>query len=256
MKRVSQQQIAKIREEMRVILESTGLEPRHALGEESYGDRDVVVSVTGSQRGDRGVVVRDGHRSLLESILKHPFRSTNEHSEAMGNVSPALMKRIKDQLESIGYIQHALTSSLGRRGNPRQYLRITEEGAAFLNVDLKQHRYPGKGEFEHCLFQHLIWQHLAGQNRKAIIELNLDGKSVDVGEFTQDRRIRAYEVELRVIQHAVENITKDLECGCQEVVVVTRNRAEQERIRTLVYGELPSDKLGQVEFKTIAEFVK
>lgn len=242
-----------IRKEMRVILESLGWEPGQ-LDHIARGMADGLVEPPPAL--NKHVKVRDAHQKVLKSILKNPFLSVSEHSEQIGNISPHLMNRIIKELIEIGFLEEPLSFSLGLRGNPRKYLRITEKGAKFIRADLSKHQYPGRGSYENCLYQHIVQNHLQRKGRDCIVEHNLNGKSIDVVELGSWGKITGYEIELRVIRHVIDNINRDLEAGCNKVIIVTKNRAEQEKMRTLVYGELTGDKLSRVEFMTIGEFVK
>jgi hypothetical protein len=241
-----------IRKRMQEILASLAWEPEASVNESSKD----AVELAPMEREKGWVKVRDIHKKLLRSALENPFSSISEHSERLGNVSPWLVLKTIAELIQIGFMERPLSFSLGKRGNPRKYLRATEKGARFAGMKLEQSRYAGRGDFEHCLYQHLVKEWLEKKGRQAIIEFSLNSKSIDVAEFEADGRIRVFEVELRAIPHIIENITKDLAAGCSEVVIVTRNRVEQKRVTALVYSELAANKAGRVSFKTIGEFVE
>ncbi len=199
--------------------------------------------------------IKDIHKKLLLNIAKNPFYSISEHAENIGNVGPWSMRRCCEDLTKLSFLEPPITLSLGKPGNPRKYLRISEEGADHLGINFKDHRPPGRGDFEHTLYQNIICDYLKKHGRSGLIEKDFNGKAIDVLEFGKDGKIIAYEIELRPIEHIVINITKDLAAGCVYVVVVVRNRVEQKKITSLVGGKLPAETLSKVKFNSIGDFV-
>ncbi|MFH1373257.1 MAG: hypothetical protein ABII79_05635 [bacterium] len=215
------------------------------------------LEVAGTSGGaNRWVTVRDAHKKVLASVAKNPFYSITEHTEAIGNISAWVMARVIEELTKIGFLGEPLPLSLGKRGSPRRYLKITPRGAKHIGVKFEDCRIPGKGSFEHCLYQDIVYRFLRAKGRAVLIEQTYNGKAVDVVEHLDDGKVRAYEIELRAIGHVADNIRGDLDAGCMAVIVVTRNRSEEKRISLAVYGRLSAEMLEHVSFRTIGEFVQ
>jgi len=101
-------------------------------------------------RVDGWVKVEMKHKRLLRSIIEHPFYSVTEHAENLDKMSPWQMKRTTEELQKISFLEEPIVLSLGRRGSPHTYIRISEAGARFIGADLKKCNYPGRGGFGCC----------------------------------------------------------------------------------------------------------
>ncbi len=217
--------------------------------------RSGVTDVSNSDIGDSVEQLRDVHTRALKSVLQNPHFSTSEHAESIGMTSPWTMNHTVEELKNMGLLE-IFAFSVGQRGSPPRFLKLTETGAQFIGADPRKARITGKGGFEHAILQHRIRQYLQAQGCSATVEFNLNGKSVDLAQFEADGNIRVFEVELHATGHVVENINRDLDAGCREVVIVTRNKTEQKRIMALVNAELVSDRRDKVEFRTIEQIRK
>ena len=242
-----------LRERMRQILARLSWK---GVSKDHQEDTETVQVAPDGDKSKGWVTIEDVHKKVLKSVAENPFYSITEHADALGNVSTWIMTRTIEELGRIGFLDKPVSFSLGKRGNPRRYMRITPKGAKFVGVDFEKCRVPGKGSFEHCLHQDVVRRYLSRQGRSVLVEHTYNGKAIDVAEYTSDGKVRAYEIELRPIPHVTENIQGDLDAGCNRVTVVTRNRAEQKKIALLAYSKLPAETLEYVSFKTIREFVE
>jgi hypothetical protein len=242
-----------LRERMRQILGGLVWE---AASKDAQETTETIQVAPDGDNSNELVKIEDVHKKLLKNIAENPFLSITEHADALGRVSTWVMTRTIEELERIGFLDKPLSFSLGKRGNPRRYMRITAKGAEYVGVEFEKCRVPGKGSFEHCLYQDVVYRYLGRQGRSAMVEHTYNGKAMDVAEYARDGKVRAYEIELRLIPHVTENIRGDLDAGCSRVTLVTRNRTEQKKIALLVYSKLPAETLEYVSFKIIREFVE
>ncbi len=198
--------------------------------------------------------IRDIHKKLLASVGHNPFYSISEHTESIGNTSPWAINKTAEELIKLGFLEEPLSYSLGRRGNPRRFWRISSRGADHIGMDYQKCKPPGKGKFEHCLYQHIVLASLKKQGRSGLIEHFYNGKAIDVAEFRPNGVVWGFEIELRKTEHIFINLKDDWRAGCERVYIVTRNKTEQKRMMDYVYANLQATLMDKVSFKTIAEF--
>lgn len=104
--------------------------------------------------------------------------------------------------------------SIGK-GRPKKYPVLLPDSYKLLGIEEKKFFGKGAGH-EHILYQHLIAEHFKKYNPKN--ELYRGGKHIDIGIETNDKLI-AVEVEMTP-DHAIENITKDIEKAKANFVIV------------------------------------
>ena len=143
----------------------------------------------------------------------------------------------------------------GSRGNPKTYVVLKPNGAAFIGIDFEKVRLIGKGSTEHIILQHLIAQAMKDTGKNVLIEHYINGKSVDIAEIGEKKSI-AYEIELSPSHpHVIDNIRKDFDAGFSKIVVITQNKAGMEEARKQVILEIDFEKLSKVEFKLPKDFL-
>lgn len=219
------------------------------------GERDVVRVHVNDARPQGTVAMTDAHRRLLMSIVSNPFYCMTEHAVALGDWNTAVMNRIVGELNQAGFLDEPFASSLGRKGNPSRFLRISEKGARFIGIDYAKCKQPGKGGFEHRLFADRIKRYLLRKGQDAIIEFCHNGKSVDVCELKPGGGLVAYEVELHPNSpHHLVNVEKDIRAGFEAVVVVAKTRQHEDRLTSAFNRQLSAELLDRVKVLSIADF--
>jgi hypothetical protein len=186
--------------------------------------------------------------SLLYFLSKEPFTKISAMTDAPGFKSPAEVRKALDWLEKNGFInreQHRVS----RRGRKSVFAVLSPKAYKYLD----KKGIPGKGDFEHKLYQFLICCKLQKDGLQPKIEGRTSGfgKSIDVLAQSKDGDYLAYEVTLH-FNNLLSNIRQDLESGLSKVVIVTRDRAGMKQAKKMVnanpeYGEI-------VDFMTIDEF--
>ena len=172
----------------------------------------------------------------------------------LGNVSPWYGRKVLKNMESQGMIE-LCPISFGTRGNPKTFVVLKAKGAEFIGVDYEDVKLQGKGSTEHVILQNLLAETMKDSGKTVTIEHHVNGKSVDIAEIRDDRST-AYEIELAPSQpHVVENITKDLEAGFDEVVIITRNQIAQNEAKNLIYRMISWERMSKVNFRLIREFL-
>ena len=118
---------------------------------------------------------------------------------------------------------------------------------------------PGRGSFQHRLYQDVCRQWFEAQSYKVQVEgqMTKNGKSVDVLAWSKERGYVAVEVSLHLV-NLVENIRHDLAEGASEICVVTVDKAQQEQAVDIVANAVPplAGALESITFRTIDHFSK
>ncbi len=187
--------------------------------------------------------------SLLHHLSVQPFRSLMEIYE-LPDFNQRTVNKTKDWLIENGYLRQEGYKTGGKK--PAQYFMLLQKALDYLGIS----SIPGKGGFEHKLYQYLVWQWLKDQG----ITANLEGRTrknsqnlIDVLAGTAKQGYVAYEITL-TMDNMTENILNDLASGVSEVVVVTR-AGETSKVRSLA-GKDPrlAMHLEKVSFKSICDF--
>jgi len=185
--------------------------------------------------------------SLLWHIGNNPFSPVMELYN-LPSFSRPKVKAALEWLNANGYV--AIEGSRIKPGRPTNFPVITQKGMDYLGIDA----LPGKGSYEHKLYQHLVCRHLQATGQKAAIEgrtRKSSPKLIDVlaGDV-------AYEITLHT-SNLAENILEDLRAGATEVVIVTRNRTERDMAAAKAADDPYLERvLHQVSFHTIDEFTR
>ena len=88
---------------------------------------------------------------------------------------------------------------------------------------------------------------------RVVIEGWLAHSLVDVLVHHADGHRTAFEVALSE-HHQLNNIRKDLRCGCMGVVVVCLDKKLKNRLMRQSAGRLSQEELSRVEFKLVSDF--
>jgi hypothetical protein len=138
---------------------------------------------------------------------------------------------------------------VSRRGRKSIFAVLTAKALSYLDAK----PIPGKGNFEHKLYQHLICEKLKKDELEPKIEGRISGfgKSIDVLARSKDGAYLVYEVTLH-FENLLSNIRQNLESGVSKVVIVTRDRAGMKKAQKILNA---NPKYAEnVVFMTIDEF--
>jgi hypothetical protein len=187
--------------------------------------------------------------SLLFYLSKYPLTKASELIKAPGFKSVAEVNKALDWLNKNQFI--AFEAHRVSRGRKSLFSVLQDKARKYLGVE----SLPGKGNFEHKLYQNLICEKLLRKGQKAKIEGKVKGgtKVIDVLASTEED-IVAYEVTLN-FSNLLTNIQKDLADGASKVVIVTRNAEDLEKAQNILQQEQPGlEAEKRVENVTIETF--
>ena len=187
--------------------------------------------------------------ALLFYLSKYPFTKASELIKAPGFKSVAEANKALEWLNKNQFI--AFAAHRVSRGRKSLFSVLQDKARKYLEIE----SLPGKGDFEHKLYQNLIYEKLLREGQKAKIEGKVKGgtKVIDVLASTEEGLV-AYEVTLH-FENLIDNVQKDFADGVSKVVIVTRDSEGLEKAKNI----LQEDQTGleaqkRVEIVTIDAF--
>jgi hypothetical protein len=177
-----------------------------------------------------------GARVLLEFLGKYPFTKVSEMQRA-GLSSPAEVNRALDQLEKKGFLNRE-THRVSKRGRPACFGVLNDSGLNYLGVNR-----PGKGSFNHQLWQDLIARKIAAKGLEATVEGRIKGssKASDILVYSAESGYICIELSLH-LQNLISNCRLNFKAGAAKVVIVTKNKADAEKAKNMVANDHSLDK--------------
>jgi hypothetical protein len=139
---------------------------------------------------------------------------------------------------------------LGRGKGVMLLYEITEKGMDYARMN--KFTVPGKGNFVHKFWQHIIASFYRNLGCESEVEKRFGSKNVDVGIQIENKKI-AVEIELSP-DHLIQNVEKDLEAGCDEVIIAVSSQAKADSYRKKI-KEHDEKLLSKVEMKVLSEFL-
>ena len=189
--------------------------------------------------------------TILFYLSKHPFTRVGELSKSSGVNSTTEVTKSLKWLKENGYIEEEQYRTSRTK---KSHYPVLQEKALKL---LKMENLPGKGNFEHKLYQQLIIEKISGEGCKADKEKRAKGgsKLIDVLAYpNNEKEFVAYEVTLH-FTNLTSNIQKDLGDGASKVVIVTRDKKDLEKTKKMVEEDRSLDQYsGKIFFETIDHF--
>jgi hypothetical protein len=171
--------------------------------------------------------------ALLYFLGKNPFTNKSDlKKDALS--SPDEVDKALRWLEDKGFV-NIEKHRISQKGRKSHFAVLT--GKALDYLDIKP--IPGKGSFEHKLYQHLIATSLLKVKRgKARIETQIpySDKSVDILLVTGED-YWAYEVTLH-FNNLQSNIQKDIEAGAARVIAVVRDKKGIKKAEAIITGDI------------------
>ena len=141
---------------------------------------------------------------------------------------------------------------VSKRGRKAVFAVLTDMALRYLSIK----SIPGKGSYEHKLYQHIICEKLSNDNLEAKIEGRIKGfdKSIDVLGRTEDGNYIAYEVTFH-FDNLLSNIHLDFAAGVSKVEIVTRDNPAMEKAAVMVSEDKSLAQYGaRVTFCIISDF--
>jgi hypothetical protein len=188
---------------------------------------------------------------ILTDIREHPFSDQKERIERLklSNSSSTNQKYFKELEKEELVAAHKI--SFGSKRGVRVFYEIIDKGKEYARM--KDFTLRGKGDFKHKFWQHTITKYFENKVSNPEIEKRYGNKNVDVG-FNMNGRKVAVEIELSP-DHLIENITKDLEAGCEFVIIVTTSKTTANNYKAKIRQQLDKDILNKIEFRTLTDFL-
>jgi hypothetical protein len=166
-------------------------------------------------------------RIILSYIYNEPFLNINErckkHKISSGYGRYNLIKRFAEKLKLCEIIE----VNLGKRGRNPQFFVLSDAG--FDLIGNKDHKID-KSNFEHSFWQDRIAEHFKDCNPEK--EKNVKGKKIDVA-LEHDGKLIAVEIAMTEA-YEKQNIIRDLEAGCDEVIIACRNKKVLEEVNKII----------------------
>lgn len=189
---------------------------------------------------------------ILTDIREYPFSDQKERIERLNlsNSSSTNNKYFKE-LEKEQLVK-AHKISLGSKRGVKVFYEITDEGKRYARMN--DFTIPGKGDFKHKFWQHTVAKYFESKVTNPEIEKRYGNKNVDVGFLMNEKKF-AVEIELSP-DHLIENITKDVEAGCDYIIIAASRKTEAEKYRTKALGKFNQDTLSRIEFRTLTDFLQ
>lgn len=186
--------------------------------------------------------------TVLFFLGTYPFTTISELKHAPGFKSPTQSDKALAWLTQNKYVrieQHRVSKT-----KPSKFPVLLEKALAYLGMK----GIPGKGSFEHSLYQHLVYERLRKDGYDAKIEGRLSGsnKRIDVlAAFPDRKRILAFEITLS-FSNLTANIISDFNAGVSEVVIVCRTKEDMNKAEGIIAGAAFPEVINQqIRFETI-----
>jgi hypothetical protein len=189
---------------------------------------------------------------ILTLIKENPFADQQELIKKLNlSASSSTNNKYFRELEN-NKLFNAHKIGFGKNHGTKVFYEITDQGRQYARM--KDFTVPGKGDFKHKFWQHTIKKYLESMGYNAEIEKRIGTKNVDVG-FNINGRKAAVEIELSP-DHLIENVTKDLEAGCDIIIIAVQNKTQTTTYKKKIQKSLDGDLLKRIEIRTLTEFLK
>jgi len=171
-------------------------------------------------------------------------------------ISTGVGNRYRKRLAAEGLLRfHCVLT--GRRGGQLQVTEVTEEAHKLLErIEAKVKRPPGRGGFEHRLWQYIVHCWAVRQGYPSTIEQEVAGKPVDVGVIWDEKRV-AVEIVVKGIEKELFNL-KDLERSWDQIVFCAVNQETLDRVREKILDTFGDELIRQdkVRFVRLNRFLE
>ena len=182
-----------------------------------------------------------------------PVTARDQKHDISASVGSKHRKRLIDE----GFIRaHRILT--GQRGGQLQVTEVTEQGYQELErFDVHVPRPPGRGGFEHRLWQHIVHAWAVGRGYPAQIEQEVAGKPVDVGVIWDEKRV-AVEIVVEGIEKELDNFGKDMAAGWDQVIFAAVEQATLDQLRDRVLDTFNEEVFVQdkVDFQRLCKFLQ
>lgn len=190
--------------------------------------------------------------ALLFSLARAPFTTTSEMTNFSGFKSPAQISKALDWLLDKGYVTRE-EHRVSRKGRPSVFHPLTEKSYDYLD----EKKVPQtKGGFLHALFAHLVATWYRAKGLEARIEAPLKKGSPKTSDvLVRNEKGEWLSVQIVLNFAGLMSNLEDLSLGASEVVIVTKNKKDEEKALALVAKvQTLTPYLDRILFRTIDTF--
>lgn len=190
--------------------------------------------------------------ALLFYLSKNPFSKSSDLINVPGFRSVTAANKARDWLVDNGYVQmETYRASKTKKSN---YAVLQERALNYLGMQ----GLPGKGNFEHKLFQHIICEKLTQDGWDARVEgrMKNSNKACDVLAFNKTTGYVAIEVTLH-FENLLGNIELDFLAGVDQIMIVVRDKEDQQKAEKIIHNSTyGADTPEKIIVRTIDHFFK
>ena len=199
------------------------------------------------------VLDHDAYR-LLNDIYESEHVTVTQRFENL-KIYSNKGKKIIRHLDDRGLVRKVAGVKIGKgRGKSATFYDLLEEGFRVLK---RPKNRQGKGGFEHRFYAEKISDYLKNQSdiADAWIEKEVNGKSVDVLMKADNGTLVAYEVTLHK-DNLMDNLVKDLQAGCDQVVFVFKIEKSLKAGRKIVEGCGDEELINKAKFELVENYLE
>jgi len=183
-------------------------------------------------------------RELLEAVSKKPFEDIETLSEKL-EVSEDKIQPTLDSLKEKGLVDTAKSID-----KDKQTLLPTQKGARAVKAPQPE----GRGGPQHKYLQNLIKKYAESLGYRVIIEKPVEQGKVDLALEKDDKSIACEITVTTPPEYELGNIEKCLAFGFQQVVLISLDRKNLEKIKTLADEKIGSEDQERLLFFIPEEF--
>jgi hypothetical protein len=251
MKTASDKEIEERRKSSAEWLKATYKQPERNQTTPTFWDRPGIEQAPVA----RDHVVSKEKLDYLVLCAREPFLTVTMRDKKHG-FSAGKGNGFRQELAAEGLLKlHRI--STGRRGGQIQLTEVSEEGFKLLErYEVKVKRPAGRGGFEHRFWQAKVCEWAVKQGYPASIELEVEGKAVDVGVQWDEVNV-AVEIVIEGIDKELGNVGKDLSSNWDRVVLCSVKQETLSRLREKVLDEFGEELIQQdkVRFVPLSRFL-
>ncbi|MBN2368810.1 ATP-binding protein [Candidatus Woesearchaeota archaeon] len=167
-------------------------------------------------------------KTFLLDVYNRPFLNQKERRDALNITSASKGTDLVKELDKKKLIK-IIEINVGGRGQNPKLLAFEDEG--FEAIEMPRKNKIHKSNFEHSFWQDRISKHFS-KEYKTYTEKNIRGKHIDVAVETE-KGIIAIEVAMTPV-YEKNNIIKDLEAGCEKVIIGCRDNNVLEEVNKII----------------------
>jgi hypothetical protein len=193
-------------------------------------DRHIKKSITPTTVETKTTNIPASSAALLFFLGKYPFTTVSGLVQAPGFKSPVEVNKALSWLIDNDFLQ--IEKYRTSKTKMSIYPILSDKAMSYLGME----NVPGKGSYEHSLYQHLVFEKVSRDGYTAKVEGRMKNstKLIDVMATSQDKKKNiAFEITLS-FHNLIDNINSDFNAGVSEVVIVCRSKEDLQKARSII----------------------